>query len=158
MTIKLRRALASPMHPEIPNSMSESNDEITGSKASISGDLLCCSIPARLPDGRRNPEYSRAYAQRRKAEGRPIPNAEYQRAYYHRRKAEGRPIKSPEQIKQWNESAKGKAARARYMASKKGQRKRHETGEEYADRIIRELEEIYQHNASMEQPRAEKDV
>jgi len=28
------------MHPKIPNSMSESNDEITGSKASISGDLL----------------------------------------------------------------------------------------------------------------------
>jgi len=28
------------MNPKIPNSMSESNDEIAGSKASISGDLL----------------------------------------------------------------------------------------------------------------------
>lgn len=124
-------------------------------------DLLCSSIPSRLPDGRTNPEYMRAYNKRRKEAGNPVVTAEYYKQYRQRRLDEGRPMKGQTaegrreyrktekgkaEMKRWNESEKGKAARAKYRASPIYKRKRHESGEEYASRIIRECEEIYQHN------------
>ena len=116
-----------------------------------SHDLLCSSVPARLPDGRTNPEYARQYQARRKAAGNPVKHdPEYWKEYRDKRKAAGNPVKtyarSPEAIKRWNESEKGKAARAKYEASPKYKRRRRESGEAYAARIIRDMEEIYQHN------------
>jgi hypothetical protein len=108
-----------------------------------SHDLLCSSIPSRLPDGRQNPEWRRDYARRRKEAGNPLKQYPKSAEYW----ANWR--KTPTgmaAVKRWNESEAGKAAMAKYRASKKGQRKRHETGEEYADRIIRELEAISRHN------------
>lgn len=72
-------------------------------------------IPARLPGGKMNPEYYRAY----------------------RKTSMGAAI-----VRRWNESEEGIASRKKYRATKKAKKKPKETGEEYAARIIRELEEI----------------
>ncbi len=95
-------------------------------------------------------EYQKHRKEERRKAGKEISRAEYLREYRKRRKTEGRPLKqyprSKETIRRWNESEKGKAAYARYMARNKGMRgnrEHHETGDEYASRIIRELEEIY---------------
>jgi len=95
------------------------------------------AIPSRNPDGTRNRAYTNQYRQRRKDSGNPIvrpneKNTEWQRRY--RATAKGNAC-----VKKYNDSEKGKAARARYMANHR-RVKRRETGDEYASRIIRELE------------------
>ena len=101
-----------------------------------STDLLCSSIPARMPNGKCNPEYRRWYRAKRKAAGNPIQANRDGEARKRYRATE----KGKAQVKRWNESEKAKAASEKYRASPKGKRKRHETGEQYASRILREME------------------
>ena len=72
-------------------------------------------IAARLPSGKANPEYYRAY----------------------RKTKVGAAI-----MKRWNDSDECRASIRKYRATKKAKKKPKETGEEYAARIIRELEKI----------------
>jgi len=110
-----------------------------------SSDLLCSSIPVMLPNGKRNPAYDRWYRAKRKAEGNPVKvpwnaaRAKWKQEW--RQTAAGKAA-----TKRWNESEAGKAAIAKYRSSPKGRRQSQETGDEYASRIIRELEAISRHN------------
>ena len=135
-----------------------------------SHDLLCSSIPSRLPDGRMNPAYQKYIYEKRKQEGRHKPrDAGYYKEWRDKKKENGEDPRykgdfathaewlrayrktdaGKQAMKKWRMSEKGIAAQEKYKSSTKGQRKRHETGEEYASRIIRELEEISQHNANI---------
>jgi hypothetical protein len=98
------------------------------------------TIPSRLPDGRSNPEYVRQYRAKRKAAGYPVNTGWTSEKHRQWRKTES----GKASIKRWNESEKGKAASAKYRASSnyKVSRSKRETGEEYASRIIRDIENI----------------
>lgn len=101
-------------------------------------------IPSRLPNGRYNPVWAKQYREKRKAAGNPVKQAKYDSVLAKQyRKTE----KGKASWKRWNESEKAKIVNARYRASAKGQKKRQETGEDYASRIIHELKMISRHNS-----------
>ena len=103
--------------------------------------------PKRMLDGKCNPEYAKWHRAKRKAEGNPIKQkpwpAEKKRAY---RKTEAGKLS----MKKWRTSEKGIAARSKYLASEKGILSRRETSDEYASRIIKELE-FHQNRPSYEE-------
>jgi hypothetical protein len=103
------------------------------------------TISRRLPDGKPNPAYYKQYREKRKADGNPIKQAkrstEYNSECTRRYRAT---TKGKAAVKKWNESAKGQIARKKYKASLT----RYETGDEYASRIMREINEISKSNQS----------
>ena len=129
------------------------------------------NIPRRLPDGSENPEYRKLrYAKMKEAGTLPKRDPAYYQKRRAKRKADGvkekwntyearkgyinewrKTPKGKECVKRYNESDKAKATRARYHASKSGQRNKTariqaETGDEYAARIIREIETRDEYN------------
>jgi hypothetical protein len=110
------------------------------------------TIPCRLKDGRRNPEWTKHNKQRRKLAGllaNSTHNPEKRKEYYKN---------NSEVFKKYRKSAKGKAVRKRYWSSEKGKATRgryldkirpnrkkredpKETGDQYAERVLKELKQ-----------------
>ena len=110
------------------------------------------TIPCRLENGKRNPEWTKQNNQRRKLAGLSANskhNPEKSREYYKN---------NTEVFKKYKKSPKGKAVRKRYWSSEKGKATREryldkirpnrkkrddpkETGDQYVERVLKELKQ-----------------
>ena len=92
-------------------------------------------IPSKLPDGRLNPEWRKRYIARRKAAGNPIPQKTKEQWREYRKTTAGKAA-----VKKWHDSKKGKAANTRSLIKRKVATTNKETPEEYAGRIMGDLD------------------
>jgi DNA-binding PadR family transcriptional regulator len=114
---------------------------------------LGITVPVRLPDGTKNPEYGKQYRALRKASGNQVSTEQREKRKAWAQTPAGQAClakrkewrQSPEgkaYVKAFNASPAGKAAVARYHAKLKTRRRAapSETPDEYAARIILEVE------------------
>jgi hypothetical protein len=108
------------------------------------------TVPSRLEDGRRNPEWTKQNKQRRRLAGLPANpkhNPEKRKEYYRNNIERFKEYtKSPEAKaarKRYQSSAKGKATKDRFLDKIRPNRKKrdnpNETGDQYAKRVLEEL-------------------